>query len=331
MLRNNKLLGRAQIMKRINEKIHSTLWSGYDENSEFPNKTPLLAHYTSINSFDCMVDGEELWFSNPLNMNDSDELIFGMNQGASGFKNNAALIRSCGSGQVFSRLLDIFDHYYNYFDENHVLDTYISCFSQHDAQDFDGALSMWRGYGADGNGISLVIDTAKIAPNRDSPIILAPVKYATSKERIEWIDQKVDQLAELLANVEKTDDVLNAIAWNWIERLKVFSLFTKHKGFEEEKEWRFVYLSDRDPEARFSNMFGYHISEEGVEPKLKLRLDRIPSDNAPLSLQSLIDRVILGPTASSVLSMRSLKRMLEIKGRQGLSDKVYASSIPYRP
>lgn len=318
-------------MDKINEKIHSTLWSDYDQDAEFPNKTPLLAHYTSINSFDCIVDGEELWFANPLNMNDSDELIFGMNQGAAGFRKNETLIKACGSEEVFARLMDIFDHHFNHFDNNHVLDTYILCFSQHEEDDFDGSLSMWRGYGADGNGISFVIDTNKIEPNESSPIILASVKYATNEERIEWINQRINQLAELLATLEKSDEVLNAIAWNWIERLKVFSLFTKHKGFEEEKEWRFVYLSDRDSEAHYPTMFGYHVTNKGVEPKLKLKLDQIPSANASLTLESLVDRVILGPTASSVLSMRSVARMLEIKGKQGLVDKVYASSIPYRP
>jgi hypothetical protein len=85
-------------------------------------------------------------------------------------------------------------------------------------------------------------------------------------------------------------------------------------------------LKNTDP-----SMFGYNISNKGVEPKLKLRLDQIPSTSSSLTLESLIDRVILGPTASSELSMRSLARMLEIKGKQALAGKVYASSIPYRP
>jgi len=318
-------------MDKINEKIYESLWNDYDSKSEFPNQTPLLAHYTSISNFDCIIDGEELWFANPLNMNDSDELIFGMNQGTAEFRKNEALIKACGNEEVFGRLLNILDHHSNHFDKNHVLDTYISCFSLHDAEDFDGSLSMWRGYGADGSGISFVIDTKEIEPNEDSPIILAPVNYATSEERIEWIKRRINQLAGLLTSLETSDEVLNSIAWNWIERLKVFSLFTKHKGFQEEREWRFVYLSDRDSEAHYPSMFGYNISNKGVEPKLKLRLDQIPSASSSLTLESLIDRVILGPTASSVLSMRSVARMLEIKGKLELAKKVHASSIPYRP
>jgi hypothetical protein len=317
-------------MDEINKLIHESLWADYDHASEFPNQTPLLAHYTSISNFDCIVDGEELWFANPLNMNDSDELIFGMNQGITEFRKSEALFKACGGEEIFSRLMGMLDKYVDSFDKNHVLDIYISCFSLHDEDDFDGSLSMWRGYGADGSGVSFVIDTKKIVPDEESSIILSSIIYSTNKERVEWIQERIAQLAELLVNFEKTDEILKSIAWNWVERLKIFSLFTKHKGFEEEREWRFVYLRDRDPEGRYLPMFGYNISNNGVEPKLKLRLDKIPSTITSLTLDSLIDRVILGPTSSSILSVRSVARMLEIKGKRDLMKKVYASSIPYR-
>lgn len=318
-------------MDEINRIIHESLWGEHDVDSEFPSQTPLLAHYTSIENFDRIVDREELWFANPLNMNDSDELLFGMNQGVSEFRKNGALIKACGNEEVFGNLLRMLDHHINYFDKEHVLDTYISCFSCHDRDDFDGSLSMWRGYGSDGGGISFVIDTKKIDPNENSPIILAPVNYATNEERIEWIKTRIHKLAKLLETLEKTDAVLNSLAWNWVERLKVFSLYTKHKGFQEENEWRFVYLSDRDSDASYPSMFGYNISSKGVEPRLKLKLNNIPGNSHPLTMEAIVDRVILGPTASSELSLRSVVRMLEIKGKLELADRVYASSIPYRP
>lgn len=318
-------------MEEINHLIHESLWKDHDVGSEFPRKTPLLAHYTSIENFDRIIEGEELWFANPLNMNDSDELVFGMNQGVSEFRKNEYLIKACGNEEVFVSLLRMLDHHINHFDKEHLLDTYISCFSWHDRDDFDGSLSMWRGYGSDGGGVSFVVDTKKIEPNESSPIILAPVNYATNEDRIKWIKTRIRQLAELLETLEKTDAVLNSIAWNWIERLKVFSLYTKHKGFQDEKEWRFVYLSDRDFEESYPSMFGYNISRKGVEPRLKLKLEEIPARNHSLTFEAIVDRVILGPTASSELSLRSVVRMLKIKGKTALADRVYASSIPYRP
>lgn len=312
-------------------KIHQALWEDYDSSSEFPEQMPLLAHYTSIKNFDCIVEDEEIWFSNPLNMNDLDELIFGMNQGAAEFKRNQDLIEACGNKQTFARLLHHFDYHFNHFDKNHVLDTYILCFSKHDEKDFDGSLSMWRGYGANGEGVSFVIDTKKIEPISESPLVLRSVNYLTKESRLEWVKQKTDCLAKLLESFEKSDEVLNALAWHWIERLKVFSLFTKHIGFQEEKEWRIVYLNDRDFADHYPPMFGYNISGNGVETKLKLKLNQMPGNKEPLTLNALINRIILGPTVSSELSMRSLERMLKLKGKPDLSNKVHVSTIPYRP
>jgi hypothetical protein len=41
----------------------------------------LLAHYTSIDVIEKILRSEEIWFSNPLFMNDLDEMRFGMLEG----------------------------------------------------------------------------------------------------------------------------------------------------------------------------------------------------------------------------------------------------------
>ena len=243
-----------QSIDNIGDEVYSLLWGDFDEESEFPDKTPLLAHYTSTHTFECIVNREEFWFSNPLNMNDSDELIFGVKQGAAELRNNDALIKACENKNVFNRLIEIFHHHLDNFAKKHMLDTYILCFSEHNKDDFDGTLSMWRGYRSNGSGICVVIDTKKIEPIEDSPIIIAAVKYQTNAERLKWIKLKVNQIAEFIAKTDKSDQTLNTIAWHWFERLKNFSLLTKHQGFQEEKEWRAIYLSDRDVEDQFSSL-----------------------------------------------------------------------------
>jgi hypothetical protein len=52
------------------------------ENDSFPAKRPLLAHYTSIPVLEAMLRNNEVWFSNPLFMNDMEEVRFGINAGA---------------------------------------------------------------------------------------------------------------------------------------------------------------------------------------------------------------------------------------------------------
>ena len=43
---------------------------------------PDLVHYTSMQTLECILRDKEIWFSNPLFMNDLEELRFGMNEGA---------------------------------------------------------------------------------------------------------------------------------------------------------------------------------------------------------------------------------------------------------
>ena len=52
-----------------------------DEN-RFSNTTPILAHYTSMKIVESILANDEIWFSNPLLMNDSEELRFGYIHGA---------------------------------------------------------------------------------------------------------------------------------------------------------------------------------------------------------------------------------------------------------
>ena len=45
-------------------------------------RKPLLAHYTSISGVEKILLSNELWFANPLNMNDREEVGFGIEEGS---------------------------------------------------------------------------------------------------------------------------------------------------------------------------------------------------------------------------------------------------------
>jgi hypothetical protein len=55
-----------------------------DRQSKSP---PLLAHYTSIKVMERILQSNEIWFSNPLFMNDLQEVRFGLNEGTRLFSN----------------------------------------------------------------------------------------------------------------------------------------------------------------------------------------------------------------------------------------------------
>lgn len=319
-------------MTTLKADLSVALWADHDAASTFPANRPLLAHYTSVNTLEGISNNKEIWLSNPLYMNDLEELMFGMNTGAAEFRSNEGLIAACRSTSTHSKLVQEFNRMFHDFDVNHAFDTYLACFSEHHPEDEDGKLSMWRGYGSSGSGVAIVFDTAKIEAMQNSPLIIGKVRYRTSLQRVEIIDQKLGSLSSVLACYDLTDEVLKATAQCWIEWLKEFALFTKHSGFQEEEEWRIVYFSDRDRRRALAPMFGYSITARGVEPKLKLKIDEISNImGTQTSLENLVDRIILGPTISTIFAANSVRRMLELSSSPSLGERVRASSIPFRP
>jgi hypothetical protein len=180
-------------------KLFEPLFADLRGDDCFPTKRPLLAHYTSIGVLEAILRNNEVWLSNPLFMNDMEEVRFGIHAGARLFLGGSEIESACRSKERFDLLKSSFNYYYNRFDSEHVLDTYVFCLSEHAKEDdTDGLLSMWRGYGGKGNGAAIVFDTAKIAAREESPLIIANVHYGTAEERWNWLQRRITQFAEIL-------------------------------------------------------------------------------------------------------------------------------------
>jgi hypothetical protein len=306
-------------------------WEDIGKVEAFDERAVLLAHYTSVDVIESILRGGELWFSNPLFMNDTQEIRFPFNEADQLLHSSEQLKAACESDNRHELLMQHLNHYYLEFANTEVLDTYIFCLSEHDAADRDGRLSMWRGYGANGNGAVMVLDAGKIPPTDNSPIVVAKVRYMDTEAQLKWLSDTVVAFCDLLKSMQLLDDKLWLAAWAMYQRIKLFALFTKHPGFSEEKEWRAVYLRDRDDEKLLDSMFDYWIGPHGVEPKLKLKVQHIPGvTHESFSLINIVDRIILGPTVSSPLSRLMVLKMLDQLKKPELRDRVHASTIPFR-
>src|ERR1700677_2269317 len=85
---------------------------------------PLLAHYTSIRVMESILKNSEMWFSNPLFMNDLQEMKSGINEGMKFFSNIEAL-KIAGGNDVRAEILQRFYfQYFNHWDLNQAFDTY---------------------------------------------------------------------------------------------------------------------------------------------------------------------------------------------------------------
>jgi len=307
------------------------LYSDIKPEAQFFNALPLLAHYTTIQTIERIIQSKQMWFSNPLYMNDIDEVRFGLIEGESAITSSQALSDACGSPDRKKLFMDAYGHYSRHYIEDHLADTYVLCFSRHEPTDNDGLLSMWRGYGGNGNGAAIVIDTAKLNALPTSSLILAHVEYATTQTRRDWLAALVTQFSGILAAQNLPDEQIHIAASALLNRVKLAALFSKHKGFDEEKEWRVVYMRERDQYKVFDPMLSYMTSARGIEKKLKFKITHQPgATSEDLSLSKVVDRIILGPTISSPNAAAAFKRMLAEHGEPDLIARVFASTIPFR-
>jgi hypothetical protein len=316
----------------INNQVWSLLFE--DASSEldnYPNKRPLLAHYTSIEVLEKILSTDEIWFSNPLYMNDFEEIRFGVGEGFKAFSENQSIYDACVTKDRYDILRHAYAHYHDQFVFNHAIDVYAFCLSEHNEEDYlGGRLSMWRGYGGNGKGAAIIFDLKQLNPIHDSPFVVSKVHYKSTAERRDWLTEKIEELALFLKTSEIPDDALHVLAHQLFERFKLASLFTKHNGFKEEKEWRVVYMKERDPDNKYPPTFAHLVTTRGVEPKLRYKIAPIAGISDDMSLSNLIYKIILGPTLSDYLALQSMQRMFDNLKKPDLKGKVIASNIPFR-
>ena len=311
---------------------YKTLHARFENHTRLQNDPPLLAHYTSIPVLEKILRDKEIWLSNPLFMNDLHEMRFGLNEGALIFDDNDLLKEAGGSSERALKLAQYFKFYFSKFDTEAAFDTYIFCVSEHDKDDRDGLLSMWRGYGSQGNGAAIVFNPANVTFIPNSILTLAIVSYGTTEKRITELRDALKRWAQITASLEIPDSKLHLASHAAFAFLRNYALTTKHSGFSEEREWRLIYLKDNDSEGLLRQSLGHHIGPRGVEPKLKLKIAPIAGVTSDdFSLDNLVHKIILGPSVSSPLAVQSVTRMLEGIGSSGYKDRIEASSIPLRP
>jgi predicted AAA+ superfamily ATPase len=145
-----------------------------------------------------------------------------------------------------------------------------------------------------------------------------------------------DPRVQFEANLASSDLYLAAYAA--FDFVKSFALTTKHRGFSEEREWRAIYVPERDPLGYLKGHLDYSVGPRGVEPKLKFKFgDRsLPRDGQPgepvttQKLSDILEFIMLGPSASSPLAQKAFIRMLQRNNKTDFGDRVIAAKVDSR-
>ena len=293
-----------------------------------------LAHYTSIEVLEKILSTDEIWFSAPQFMNDLHELSYGMEQGAKTFFQYSDFSRKATDDAEFAtKIKNQFARFMYEYHTSHNSSIYVLCFSDHTAGPPDGQLSMWRAYGGKGKGAALVFNTSILRERTDSVLLIAKVKYEPLHERINSIAKMIQRwaVAVRVINPAPTDENAAAAAQALFVSNKLLALITKHVGFEEEKEWRLIYIENHDRKLILRSRIGNFIGPRGLEPKLKMPIKPLPLDPPEnWTFDSALDKIILGPGMSEKLHRRAFEEMLKRFGKHSFKSKIQFSTIPLR-
>lgn len=284
-----------------------------------------FVYYTSADTAMKVLKNQELWFRNATVMNDFSEISYGLNlirtvfSGDEGARFRDSIDDICpGTVKLVADLLDGWEH-------DWLLETYIACVSVHSPdEDRRGRLSMWRAYG----NTAIVVNNKPMTAVSDKLAVFSiPVLYLLAEGLTDHLSRITDAVLINRKYLQGLgQDCLVAYVHHMLFR---FAIAAKHPGFQEEKEWRLFY---RPTEKTSPGMTKEVVVLGGVPQTVyKLRLADEPENGLHgADIPSLVDRVIIGPTAFPYVSYKAFKEVLEDLGVENADKKVIVSDIPLR-
>ena len=304
------------------------------------------AHYTDAQNLFRILEGKSVFLRNARTLGDYTEIDHGFRLiekavGSPSGERLSGAITSIWPNYSLRTIWDLFVH-------NHMLkireETYVFSMCEHPvsgkARDF-GRLSMWRCYGGASRPVALVINPFRSSFIQSDAVGMYtfPVEYVVpdgdGDDGLEnWILREFCAIADVLvSNRSQLSSVDPAIAAGYMMRsFHLMGVRSKHKAFEEEKEWRVVwtpYLAGPLPPGaiEITNYFGY--------PQKILRLNLGPysgdgTTSIDLSLNNILHKVLIGPASDADLVRHSVIAKLEEAGVRDAASRVEITNIPLR-
>jgi hypothetical protein len=194
-----------------------------DVDKVLPALPPRLHHFTSLGTAAQIIEKDNARLSHAEYSNDQTEMAQA--------KEIITSALSSRSGQRF--FVDVLTEYQN---RSQDLDAYIFCMSMDKPNVGQDILSQWRAYGQDGRGVALTLDARELSRLiQNVPAMrINPVIYDSSVQQA-FVDRV---LTVGLASASTSPNAVDATA----AALVFATPLMKAAGFEEEGEWRLVFM-----------------------------------------------------------------------------------------
>ncbi|MDO1580912.1 DUF2971 domain-containing protein [Rhizobium oryzicola] len=309
------------------EQIFSPI--AFRQMQQFRDSGRRFAYYTDADTALKIISGEKLWLRKSQCMNDSAELHWGLSHLSRHQERITAALN-----QAFSHIgEDLGTAIWHLFMANEWKfrwNSFVACVSEHGPEDDRfGRLSMWRAYGRN-SGVALVFHADKLMRlfqmrgQWASPVFYAD-EDSFSDAVGEWERSVRDGTMAIRAHLTTADDAIQSgLRW-----LAAATICTKHRAFEEEREWRAIIAPDAHPAdcERFVHTFGN-------TPQVVYSMPLNCGGAEPVRLVDLLERIIIGPCQFPAEVFDALVHTLRPKYNETTQFsewvKIHDSQIPLR-
>jgi len=299
-----------------------------------------LVHYTSAETGQKILKEKAFWMRKANYMPDYSEILTGTIKVKEFFEPTGPnkeiweALDNIHSG-LKDKIIQLYDQWLPEVQTN----TYLTCVSEHLARENDfGRLSMWRGYGGD-CGVALVLnETPFLAQTNVLGAYSYPVIYQNPEQYFQKILPGITENTEFLESLG-ADNLMGI----FFGMLQSFAFCLKHQGFEEEREWRVVFLPKLAAQIRLnSDLKDIPLP---IEPAIEIvngtpqKVHKIPLKEIPgnkpeetlnLEIRNLINRIIIGPCKFPEAIREAFIESLGESGVENAAERVHISNIPLR-
>ena len=292
---------------------------------ELEQENRKLAHYTSAKVALSIIENKTIWLNNVQYMNDYSEIEIGQ---LLDFYNNATGTELKGIlEEISTGCTKKLEFNYNNISPK-LMNTYALCLTEHlPDEDKYGRLSMWRAYAAN-NGVALVFNRPMfLEESLNTSAMTIPMFY---------FDQEkfCDTVHEFTKILNDNKDMLKqASGFNEyiFKKFLITVLSMKHKGFQEEREWRILCNSSIYMSPPNEILKEKRVEVNGAPRIIKtLNFADVQYKNIKFNMNDLIYKVIIGPSNNAEQLREIFVNALSDNGVKNADDKVICSNIPIR-
>src|SRR4030042_6131247 len=276
---------------------------GSKRHRHFPPR--VLFHYTSAPALLGIIKSNKIWATNIRYMNDSSELSYTYDLA----NEIITRMRSEQKNKIAQYFFECFADYikgnnlYNYF-----FDVYAFCFCEDGDQ-----LSQWREYAERGIGFAIgfnaeMITDKHVQQYKNYGLVKVIYERSTQIKYLEYVIiscmHELSSLAKLCKKMQMPDlvfDFCRALDAG----ISTYAVQYKDKAFQEEKEWRIVYIQ---PSIDIIDKIEFRFSKEILIPYIELDLT---GSSKALTNKLPITSIIQGPQSHPEIGSYSLKLFLK--------------------